>query len=113
MTKPIPSRDAPAGHVSEDDKDMKNIQNEYLLGGKPVAAGQRPYAPTETSQAIDLIEDFVAEIESALDVAAPNPHLNMILHLLQVIPRGGWCHRRRWWQRLEFPMPQRRASLRN
>lgn len=83
MRKPIPPRDTPMGHVSRDDRDMKNIQNEYLLGGKPVAAGQRPYAPTETSQAIDLIEDFVAEIESTLDVAAPNPHLNMALHLMK------------------------------
>ncbi|RFU12334.1 extracellular solute-binding protein [Rhodobacteraceae bacterium W635] len=62
---------------------MKNIQNEYLLGGKPVAAGRSPYAPSEMLQAIDLIDDFASEIESTLDVAAPNPHLNMALHLVR------------------------------
>ncbi|PIV75607.1 MAG: sugar ABC transporter substrate-binding protein [Rhodobacteraceae bacterium CG17_big_fil_post_rev_8_21_14_2_50_65_11] len=62
---------------------MKNIRNEYLLGGKPVAAGRSPFAPSEMLQAIDLIEDFASEIESTLDVASPNPHLNMALHLVK------------------------------
>jgi len=83
MTQPIPPRGTIAGHVSEDDRDMKNIRNEYLLGGKPVAAGRSPFAPSEMLQAIDLIEDFASEIESTLDVASPNPHLNMALHLVK------------------------------
>lgn len=83
MRKPIPARSKGAAHVSRDDMDMKNIQNEYLLGGKSVAPGRSPYAPSDMLQVIEFIEDFVDEIDAALDISAPNPHLNMSLHLVK------------------------------
>lgn len=83
MRQPIPPRDTNATQRTRDARDMKNIQNEYLLGGKPVPPGKLPYASSDMLQVIDLIEDFSAEIESMLDVASPNPHLNMALHLVK------------------------------
>ena len=83
MRQPNPPVGRPAAHISEDDRDMKNIQNEYLLGGSPVTPGKPPYVSSDMLQVIDLIEDFSSEIESMLDVASPNPHLNMALHLVK------------------------------
>ncbi len=76
---------------SEEERAMKNVQNEYLLGGKPVTAGMPPFGPSEIHQAIDLIEDFSAEVETALDIAAPNPYLNMAIHLVRNHLEGRIC----------------------
>ncbi len=76
---------------SKEDRTMKNVRNEYLFGGDPVTAGARPYGSSEAHQALDLIEDFSAEVESALDIAAPNPYLNMAIHLVRNHMEGRIC----------------------
>jgi multiple sugar transport system substrate-binding protein len=40
-------------------------------------------AKTETLEFLSFLEDFSDEMEGALDIIAPNPHLRMALHLLQ------------------------------
>ena len=83
MCASIPGPKSPPRKTAGTTRAMKNIQNEYLLGGKPVSPGRSPFAPSEILQAIDLIEDFSAEIDSTLDISAPNPHLNMAVHLVK------------------------------
>ncbi|MGB3407237.1 MAG: extracellular solute-binding protein [Jannaschia sp.] len=42
-----------------------------------------PQARTEALEVLSFVEDFSDELESTMDIIAPNPHLRMALHLLR------------------------------
>lgn len=65
------------------DKAMGIIQSEYMAGSKMVASAATSHEPSDIAQALDFVEDFMSEVESALDIGAPNPHLNMAIHLVR------------------------------
>ena len=64
-------------------KAMGNIQSEYMAGSKMVATTAPSREPLEIGQALEFVEEFMAEVDSALDIGAPNPHLNMAIHLVR------------------------------
>jgi multiple sugar transport system substrate-binding protein len=60
----------------------RTIRNERGTAvGKPPSSGAAVAADLET--AVRFLEDLCLEVDSALDPNAPNPYLNMVLHLIR------------------------------
>ncbi|WP_152449865.1 MULTISPECIES: ABC transporter substrate-binding protein [unclassified Roseivivax] len=53
------------------------------MGGHSFSAPASPQANADTLEVLDFLNEFSNELEGALDVIAPNPHLRMALFLLQ------------------------------
>ena len=53
------------------------------MGGHSFKAPASPRANAEMLEILDFLTDLSTEIEGALDVIAPNPHMRMALFLLQ------------------------------
>ncbi|WP_245706552.1 ABC transporter substrate-binding protein [Ruegeria marina] len=53
------------------------------LGGQIQSGPASPQAKAESLAILSFLDDFNDELESALDIIAPNAHLHMAMHLLQ------------------------------
>jgi multiple sugar transport system substrate-binding protein len=67
---------------------IKTIQNERLASKTAPAPGpSRPppvaRPPADLDRVVRYLEELTVEIETSLEATTPNPHLNMILHLLR------------------------------
>jgi len=58
------------------------IQNEHA-DGVIAAAASSPQRGDELHQVVHFLQDLCAEVDTTLEPSAPNPYLNMSLHLIQ------------------------------
>ncbi|MCC5961844.1 MAG: extracellular solute-binding protein [Rhodobacteraceae bacterium] len=67
---------------------MENVQNDRFsrVVTRPVAGN--PAGATSLSAALDLLDAISSELDTALEIGEPNPHLNMILALLRAHQAG-------------------------
>ncbi|TMM54748.1 ABC transporter substrate-binding protein [Sulfitobacter sabulilitoris] len=60
-------------------KDIQNGQGSRQTAADPAAHSSSP----ELEGVVRFLQEIMAEIDTALDPSTPNPHLNMVLHLLR------------------------------
>ena len=58
-------------------------QKMNAMGGQKQASAPALHVQAEALEALSFIEDFSDELEDTLDLISPDPHLRMILHLVQ------------------------------
>lgn len=62
---------------------MQDIQNDYRAPGKGQNAPHGATNTTDLLSVIGFLQAFNSEIETALETTAPNPYLNMAMHLVR------------------------------
>ena len=62
---------------------METIQSEHLVRRNEARQSDAPDVEADAFELLDFLESVGGEIETALEVSAPNPHLNMALALIR------------------------------